>query len=209
MCLVADLVTTAAPRTSVPASSLLDRLRIETRSVHERLERDLDLLPPALTLERYRELIARFYGIYLPLEREVLSRAPGHLSSFFSARQKVPALLADLAALDLSPDAVPVCDSLPPLQSFPHLLGASYVMEGATLGGQIISRHLSAHLGIGRDNGGAFFHGYGSQTGGMWTAFRTCLLHHSSPANDDAVVEGASHTFHAMHRWLCRERPSN
>jgi heme oxygenase len=51
-------------------------------------------------------------------------------------------------------------------------VGCLYVLEGATLGGQFISRHL-ATLGIGPANGGLFFHGYGAKTGEMWKSFQT------------------------------------
>jgi heme oxygenase len=57
--------SSAAPRT------LLLRLKDETRDVHESLERDLDLLRPDLTLERYQSVVERFYGFYHPWENAV------------------------------------------------------------------------------------------------------------------------------------------
>ena len=48
----------ANPRVS---RTVLDRLRNETRGVHERLEQRLDLLAPGLTLARYSRVLERFF----------------------------------------------------------------------------------------------------------------------------------------------------
>jgi heme oxygenase (biliverdin-IX-beta and delta-forming) len=77
-------------------------------------------------------------------------------------------------------------------------------MEGATLGGQLISRHLEQALGLKDGNGYAFFSSYGQEVGAMWRGFREMLIQQSSTSADDAIVRGATDTFHAMHAWLCR-----
>jgi heme oxygenase len=55
------------------------------------------------------------------------------------------------------------------------LIGTLYVIEGATLGGEVISRCLKSHLELGPDSGGRFFHGYGDAvvTRHNWQTFRS------------------------------------
>jgi len=119
---------------------ILSRLRTETGQDHVRLEADLDLLRADMRLDSYRDLLARFYGFYVPWEREVTRNLPENLTDFFHERRKVPKLLADLEFLGRERvDGLPLCRSLPSLDSVPRILGSLYVVEGATLGGQLIS----------------------------------------------------------------------
>ena len=45
------------------------------------------------------------------------------------------------------------------------LLGAMYVMEGSTLGGQLIARHVELVLGLTAGQGNAHFRGHNERTG--------------------------------------------
>src|ERR1051325_9493262 len=120
--------------------SLADRLRRETRAEHEAIEATLGLDRDP-TLERYREILERFYGFYLPLERELVPLG-------FSERVKTPLLRADLEALGIDPSTVSLCADIPRPCTQPERFGVCYVLEGATLGGQIISRRLQSSLQI-------------------------------------------------------------
>ena len=192
--------SSAAPRT------LLLRLNDETRDVHESLERDLDLLRPDLTLERYRSVVERFYGFYQPWETAVKPVLARHLPDFEDERRKIPKLLADLAYLGKKSSKLPICKALPECQSWPHVLGGLYVTEGATLGGQIISRKLEQMLGLSPRRGAAFFSSYGLQVGAMWRSFCATLQANTPIEKEDLVIASARQTFVAMHQWLCKDR---
>ena len=99
--------SSAAPRT------LLLRLKDETRDVHESLERDLDLLRPDLTLERYQGIVERFYGFYQPWENAIQPLLTEHLPGFGETRTKVPKLVEDLVYLGRKMGKLPVCKKLP------------------------------------------------------------------------------------------------
>ena len=76
------------------------------------------------------------------------------------------------------------------------------MLEGATLGGQIISRHVRRTLGLTPETGARFFHGNGARTADMWRTFRAALDGFAAdPATADAVVESANATFRSMRRW--------
>ena len=81
-------------------------------------------------------------------------------------------------ALGSTPEAVaalPHCKRLPSVDTLPGLLGCLCVSEGASLGGQVITRHLRASLGLTPSTGGAFFFGVGEPTGQCWKTFVQAL----------------------------------
>jgi len=64
-------------------------------------------------------------------------------------RLKTPRLEQDLIALDATVDELaknPRCGELPELAAISQALGCLYVIEGATLGGRTITRHLQPGL---------------------------------------------------------------
>jgi len=186
-----------APRT------LLLRLKSETRDVHESLERDLNLLRPDLTLERYRSIVEQFYGFYQPWERAIKPVLTEHLPESAEARCKIPKLSEDLAYLGSVPAKLRVCKALPDCLTWPSLLGGLYVTEGATLEGQVISRQLEQILGLSPRRGTAFFSSYGVRVGPMWRSFCATLQAQTPSDKEDMVVESARATFVSMHHWLC------
>lgn len=193
----------------MPPSALMLRLRERTRPLHDRLERHPRLRPlldEALTPEIYAALLEKQYGFYEPLERRLAAGADWRQLSFdFEARRKTPLLRRDLAALGIPSSrhaVLPCCAELPDVSTLPRLLGCLYVLEGATLGGQIIARHLHRALGVDAAKGGAFYGAYGSQTGRRWREFGLFATRMTGPEHADAVVSAACETFEALDRWL-------
>ena len=148
---------------------ILQRLKQATRERHAALEIQLPLMQPDLSLAAYRRFVARFLGYYAPLEAAMLPLPWWQqLGLTYSDRRKSPRLEQDLLALGMGPNSVQQlaqCLDLPPLESLPQLLGCLYVVEGATLGGQIITRQLHTTLGLTASTGVSFFSGYGEHTG--------------------------------------------
>lgn len=174
------------------------RLKSETQALHEATEARMPVMDPALTREAYAGLLAQLYALVAPLETRLLALdLPASLS--LEDRLKTPALRRDLAALGA---AIPPerADGLP--ASVPEGLGSLYVLEGGTLGGQIISRHLGPRLGLEAGAGLAYFSGYGPQTGPMWKRFGEAMTREVSPEEEAAVVRGARETFLAFGRAL-------
>ena len=92
---------------------------------------------------------------------------------------------------------------MPAPGSVAEAFGCLYVLEGATLGGQVISRHLARELSLSPANGAAFFNGYGPETGPRWTAFLALLeAHAGQPEQQASVVEAARQTFLLLEQWL-------
>jgi heme oxygenase (biliverdin-IX-beta and delta-forming) len=188
---------------AVALPSVLQRLRFETQSAHASIEESLALTDKKLSLGTYQQVLENFYGFYKPVECAIAAaNMPAWLDA--SARSKTAWLEADLQRLGLmGPSAVPLCSDLPLLGTLAQRLGCQYVMEGATLGGMLISRHIRETLGVYPESGGSFFHGYGALTAAMWSDFRAGLLSFAAvaPHQQDEVVASAKATFKALQRW--------
>ena len=206
-----------APALSLP---FLDRLKAQTRAEHVAMEGALDLMRDDLLLADYRRLLERYFGFYAPVEARLagvlVSVAPDGLE--FETRRKLPLLRADLAALGgPAADTLAACDALPPLHTPAQAMGCLYVLEGATLGGMVIGRHVQHTLGLTPDCGARFFHGSGARTAETWRTFRAALAEFVADAEAEAdagaadvtayaVVESANETFRSLRHWCLRGR---
>jgi heme oxygenase (biliverdin-IX-beta and delta-forming) len=183
----------------------LRHLKEATRPYHDRIEAGIDFLRPDFTLQEYARLLRRLYGYYGPVEACLAAHPWEAVGLDFPRRRKLPRLETDLRALgdalaDL--DRLPRCSRLPPLHTLSGAFGCLYVLEGATLGGQVITRHLRHGLAW-EAPGGAFFGSYGQEVGSMWQEFRQCLARHADdPVRQDRVVDAARKTFTTLEDWL-------
>ncbi len=194
---------TARPR--LPADpTVLDRLREETRTAHEAIERVFDWEGRLATRAGYRTLLERFHGfhaVWEPAASALLSDP-----ALVEPRRKAHLLARDLVHLGLAPEDVarlprPGPDAAPATRT--QALGGLYVLEGSTLGGQVIARHLARTLEIGPTTGGAYYAAYGEAVGPMWRALRARLLAEAADrATADAVVAAAGRTFESLQAWL-------
>lgn len=187
---------------------ILDRLKDATAAQHRSTERLVEQFGFLQSLDGYRLLLERFWGFYAPLERQIAAHpAWAGYDVGLDRRLHAPALASDLAALGVSPaalGALPQCQVLPPAGTFPYTLGCMYVLEGATLGGQIIARQLGA-LGLAQGLGSSFYASYGADVGPMWRAFRALLVQVAdAPAAEGQMLGGARDTFQALGHWLER-----
>lgn len=187
---------------------LMARLKEETRSYHDRVERDplsQGIVGPELSRAYYTMILEVYYGLYAPMDARLRAAADWDALGFDIARRmKEPMLRADLAHLgapEASLDALPRCDSLPRTPSLPAALGCMYVLEGSTLGGQLIGRHIHATLGLGPGAGAAFFNSYGPEVGPMWKEFKALIEQHGA-GHEDAVIAAASAMFASLERWF-------
>jgi len=186
------------------AHSLPARLKEATAPLHDSVERALPLAAPGLTLDAYRRILAAFLGFYVPLEAaliRVARRWPRDLDLL--GREKISRLRQDLKTLgatEVDLAAVPLCPTVPRIEDVPRALGCMYVLEGATLGGRVVSRSIHENLSIDAHGGGSFFQAYGVETAPMWRSFVARL--NRQPPPFDEVVTAALETFERFEHWL-------
>ena len=191
---------------SQAAPSLLEALRTGTALLHVALEKRLPFFSERLDAGWYQRLLQAYYGFYQPME--VALYDSGLIPEGFDPvlRVKTPTLLSDLGTLGLDANAInalPRCSELPIFDTPAACLGSLYVLEGATLGGQVLRREMALRLNVTADNGGAFLDVYGAETGRRWKDFLDYLgrLPLDAPAQQRAV-DAARSTFSCFEQWL-------
>ncbi len=190
---------------AVVASTTMQQLRQATRVAHARVEAALPVLDPSLTRDRYARVVEALHGYYAAVEPLLeVALGCGDDPKPQPSRAKLPLLAADLRALGRTPSQIgrlPRCTVVPDVGTASHALGILYVFEGATLGGQIIAKHLRERLAIEPASGGAFFYGYGTATRSMWTRFAV-QVDRSASVQAAAAVAAAIATFETLTQWL-------
>ncbi|MGF6097596.1 biliverdin-producing heme oxygenase [Pseudomonas sp. 18175] len=188
------------------APTLLDALRTGTALLHVALEKRLPFFCEQLDAGWYQRLLQAYYGFYGPMEVALYNC--GLIPEGYDPvlRVKTPTLLGDLTALGLDAQAIralPRCTELPVFDTPAACLGALYVLEGATLGGQVLRREMAQRLDVNAENGGAFLNVYGAETGRRWKDFLDYLGHLPLDAlAKQRAVEAARSTFSCFEQWL-------
>ena len=138
----------------------------------------MDLKTSLGSVSTYRSLLYRYLSVYRPFEEALLSGIALLLdATSWRYHSKVTLLERDLLALgpDLRANQPMRRPTLPTLDDADSALGALYVVEGSSLGGQVIYREVKRRLGLGAPSGAAFFFGAGPQTGIAWKEFTAMM----------------------------------
>ncbi|HEY5006344.1 MAG TPA: biliverdin-producing heme oxygenase [Ktedonobacteraceae bacterium] len=182
---------------------ILDKLKQSTRIHHDRASNTLDILRIHLSIEEYRDILQKLWGFYKPLEALIAHGIEWPLSALnFDQRKKTPLLEYDLHILGSTPSFLPICTDLPELADFSQVLGCLYVLEGATLGGQVISRHIRKRLGLDQTTGCSYFCSYGAETNNMWNIFCHILATYASSSTiENQMLQAAHSTFVTFNAW--------
>ena len=190
----------------------VDRLRTETRAEHEAVEALVPLMQPDLTREQYIQTLRRMYTVVHGWESWAAAHAPEPYGALVVERRRSHLIAADLESLGVALASVETDDiseiearltkhflrfDVDHLSSAPDFLGAMYVMEGSTLGGQYIARYVEEKLAMSQGRGNAYFRGYAERTGSMWQSFKQQLA--AVPEADaDRVIAAAKFMFGAF-----------
>ncbi len=186
------------------SDTALAELRQTTRSDHDRIEQILRLDEP-MSLERYAAVIAGFDAFLRVWEPRIHAALPERLQPWFRARRRGGFASADVEWLiDVAgiepPDYAPAQAATLPLLDLSQVLGSLYVIEGSALGGRVIAPQLKRTLGLDQGRGASYFHGFGGETGVMWTNFRVLasLEIGESPRHTVRACQSARRTFAAL-----------
>jgi heme oxygenase len=187
------------------AEDVLRMLRTGTAAEHDEVERTLDLLDPTLTRARLAAAITHMHTFWLAAEaglEDWARRFPGDAATVSWPRRR----RAHLFAEDLHTLGEPAAGDAPellPVAGTDQALGRMYVLEGSTLGGTFIDRHLRGLPQLGEVRLRCFSP-YGTETGAMWHAFRRAARDRVAAGGDaEVMVAAAQETFGALAAW-CR-----
>ncbi len=180
---------------------ITERLRSETRPHHDQMEAvgfSDKIMSGQLSLEEYKTLIRNNY-----IMNGLIEKAAESLEGFTSLegldyenRKKSALLEKDLKVLSIDQAELDKHAYTMEFTSIPQALGSYYVMEGSTLGGSVISRHLAKNENLSDVKEFNFYGCYADQVGPMWKAFQAVLIREAdSKEKEDAMVQAASDTF--------------
>lgn len=155
-----------------PIETFLATLRAATAPMHAALE-----AAPLSAALLHDHVTAADYATYLYYMRDVIFFCEQHVFPIIETvltglprRRKLHLIEADLAHI---PAPVHSTNSYHPFStaSVAFALGYMYVIEGSTLGGRVLLKHLAPKLAVDEKAGAAFFAGYGKETAAEWKAF--------------------------------------
>jgi heme oxygenase len=188
----------------------LQKLRGQTAYWHQQLEQtriSKVILEDSVTINDYRQYLVKMYGFVQPFEDLVLPQLATFLPDIDS-RRKVRSIEKDLVAIGMDEQEI---KQLPRFSfdtnwSEAEALGAMYVMEGSSLGGAVIYKHIAKILGLSNGQGASYFYGYGPTTGSNWKAFINTLTQYAMEQNaGQQITDSAENTFKNIHGWFGRQ----
>lgn len=184
----------------------LKNLRERTGKNHKQLEENRYskvILDPAVSLADYQTYICKLYGVTKACERDVYPKI-GSVFSDLEERYKAELIIKDLLGTGISKEKVA---TLPvhylDFTTVGEALGVMYVLEGSTLGGKILYKHIHQILGLTGENGASYFWGYGIKTGMLWKNFISTLASYAVENNcEEEIIASAEQTFSSIDKWL-------
>lgn len=206
-----DAGGSGAPADDRVGLDALRMLRTETAVEHRITERALNLLDPDLGRPRLAAVLDRLHRFWLAAETGLddwAARFPVDATALSWSRRRRAGLFAlDLRSLGAATSPAAALPDLPGIPGTDEALGRLYVLEGSTLGGVLIDRHLAALPGLG-DVRMRAFSPYGADTGALWHALRTATCARVAGGGDVATMVGSARaTFAALAAWCSPAAP--
>ncbi len=176
-----------------------EEVKRRTAAAHQELERKMiPYLRKIGSKLDYIRLLDYLFRYYHPLEKQLEPYISAQLHESHSLR-----IQHDIASLDPTYHISHQEPAIVPVISSPAgALGVLYVLEGSTLGGQIITKMLSKQLKTATDKGFSFYNPYGDATGEHWKTFRAQLDQVRSEQENEEVINAANETFLSLNRWI-------
>jgi heme oxygenase len=183
----------------------LQQLRIETQPMHTKLEASrlsVNLMKAEVSLADYTDYLMRMKDV-IAYHEAFTYPVVEHLFDDISVRYKLQLINSDIEVLHQQGAVLTTgreyrIDSLLPL-NVPRALGYMYVVEGSTLGGRIILKHIKTALGFDEQKGARFFAGYGNETGKRWNEFLTIFANYAVVNScGEEIIAGATDAFSSI-----------
>jgi len=189
------------------SNTLSEKLKERTKINHQNLEKKLlEDLKRVRSLVEYAELLVGFYCFFGGLEPYIAKHIRLDTLPDYPFRRKTAAMLDDLKSIGSRIPVLADIDALPPIGNHFQALGALYVIEGSTLGGQIICKMLRAQMISDDPKGLSFFSGYQDQTYEMWSVFKETVDGITEPKHEELVIDSANETFLRFTLWFDQHR---
>ncbi len=175
---------------------LSEKLKHQTRDEHQMLEvKMIKQIKLIADTSKYSEFLLLFYRFMNPLETQIDKELDPSFLSDYKLRRKSILLVQDLSRLQSSAEIFSY-DEVIFITNNLEAIGALYVMEGSTLGGQIISKMINHQLGLEKIIPLDFFNGYKNDTILMWQNFKIAMDQLKlNESEENIIIRSANNTF--------------
>lgn len=172
----------------------LENLRTKTCHLHKEVERSdcfAALTRPTLTVSSYSQALRCLGRLLERYEPSLLKHFP-QKSRGYQYHPRLPLIVDDLKKLDVLLGQQVERSEL----SFHEAIGVSYVIEGSTMGGKVICKHLREITAIANVDAVSYFNFHKEAT---WARFLGWLTAQNFRANEiDAICTGAINAFNCL-----------
>ncbi len=190
------------------SSPFLQQLRHSTAASHHALEQNacsIALMSQSVTVDQYTVYLNCLVPFVKGFEEHVFPGLQQTLPDL-DERRKLHMLRSDLLLLGALGQVDQTFTGDFFTAHYPdsaNRLGGMYVLEGSTLGGKIITKHLQQSLGKKVDGKTTYLNPYGDQAGNRWKNFLQLLQDAASESNnEEAIITGAITTFSILESLL-------
>ena len=186
--------------------NLFDNIKEQTKKDHQSVEKVLiGELKDLSSVTEYAALLKRLFVFFKPIEERVHQLIETSMLPDIGERQHSSRLMQDIHAtrtnFNVSSEKLHLS-----IDSISYALGVLYVMEGSTLGGQIIVKMLDDRLSVSKIGANAYFNSYGTHTHQKWSDFKEAILKFEDAIEEDVMIAGAKDTFNALQKHLLRTK---
>lgn len=184
---------------------MLETIKQATKSHHSSVEKILIRKLKNLTSkEDYAQLLYQLYGFYNSVEAAVHAVVDYSIVPDISQRHHVANLKSDLYNLGITAGNIenPFAKTI---NSLSRAMGVLYVIEGSTLGGQIIASMLKKQIPSLNNTELSYFLSYGEATMNMWSAFKNTSENIYPIMDEKSAIDGAKETFEKLELWLTKD----
>ncbi|WP_025144796.1 biliverdin-producing heme oxygenase [Pedobacter jeongneungensis] len=181
-------------------------LRAETAENHKALESLMfvnEIMNNSLSIDQYKKLLMVNYIIHQKSENTLANMLDADIAAALemNSRLKLAALEKDLNYWGIDSLTLPGLnfELYLPQKNTAEVLGALYVLEGATLGGNVIKRHILANPNFKDHEAGLNYYGvYGEELSTKWKKFVSVLNERVVETDYERCINSANQTFNNL-----------
>lgn len=181
-------------------------LRTRTADMHTQLESRMfvnEIMNGSLNIAEYKKLLIVNYIIHYKLEQKLVDMLNADIIEKLQmhTRFKLAALEKDLDYWKIDPATLPDLnfELFVPENNDAEVLGALYVLEGATLGGNVIKKSILKNPDFAHHKDGLNYYGvYGDELSSKWKTFVAVLNETVTEPDYERCIESANKTFNNL-----------
>lgn len=193
-----------------PGQDLPSILKQATHQSHRDIEKNpvlKRLFSKNFRLTDYLLILEKMYGYYVPIEKSLENYIHSHQTHGFNYSNKSGLLAQDLMACGLNGndiDGLALANNTLEIDSLEAFVGCIYVLEGSTMGGQVISKHLIRLFGPDVQKRLAFYQCYGGKVMQQWQQTRNWIeeIGNNNEINANLAADCAITMFDSMNDWF-------